>query len=175
MVSLVHIHVLWLFGLLNTAALPWWPWALGNRVSVSEFTSADSWFAFTASSLPHLPVTLPLTLCFKPQLVSKFPISSPYSILTLDSMVFLAMTTPTTLGKRPSFKPCMTLIAQAEPCLYEEKSDIAVSKSGKLSKMELKFKENKKGYLLLCFDVCLELCLHHLLLLYLSYQSIGGN
>lgn len=101
--------------------------------------------------------------------------SSPYSILTLDSMVFLAMTTPTTLGKRPSFKPCMTLIAQAEPCLYEEKSDIAVSKSGKLSTVELKFKENKKGYLLLCFDVCLELRLHHLLLLYLSYQSIGGN
>lgn len=62
----------------------------------------------------------------------------------------------------------MTLIAQAEPCLYEEKSDIAVSKPGKLSKMEQKFKKNKKGYVLLCFDVYLEIRLHHLLLLYLS-------
>ena len=135
-ISLFQFCVLWLFGLLNMAALLWWPWAFGKQrpaASVSEFTYADSQFAFAQGSLLLLPFPPPLILCFKPQLISNFLhsyqliwslflahylwLSSPDSILTSDCMGFLAMTTPIALGKRPSFKACMTPIAQAKPHL----------------------------------------------------------
>lgn len=62
------------------------------------------------------------------------------------------MREPTALGKRPSFQPHMSPIAQAKLLSLEKKNqDTEVSKSDKLSKIKLKLKKNKKRMSALVF------------------------